>query len=123
MRNNFSRNRTVFKDFSFKMPNCGAFGCTNRLSHDKELTFHQIPGEGRNKQLRKMWLTNIRRAGELPKDKSFYICSEHFAEDCYERDFKVTKFLINTLMLFSTGFSNRQKFRQKFCKNNLGTSK
>eukprot|EP00795_Rhopilema_esculentum_P005708 gene5708-10958_t len=70
------------------MPNCGAFGCTNRSSHNKELTFHQIPGEGRNKQLRKMWLTNIRRAGELPKDKSFYICSEHFAEDCYERDFK-----------------------------------
>eukprot|EP00795_Rhopilema_esculentum_P006509 gene6509-11971_t len=70
------------------MPNCGAFGCTNRSSHNKELTFHQIPGEGRNKQLRKMWLKNIRRAGELPKDKSFYICSEHFAEDCYERDFK-----------------------------------
>eukprot|EP00795_Rhopilema_esculentum_P016153 gene16153-7518_t len=71
------------------MLNCGAFGCTNRSSHNKELTFHQIPGEGRNKQLRKMWLTNIRRAGELPKDKSFYISSEHFAEDCYERDFKL----------------------------------
>ena len=51
--------------------------------------FHQIPGEGRNKELRKRWLNNIRRAGDLPKDRSFYICSEHFEADCYERDFKV----------------------------------
>ena len=72
------------------MPSCSAFGCTNRSSQNKTLRFHQIPGEGRNKQLRKQWLNNIRRVGDLPKDKSFYICSEHFENDCYERDLKVS---------------------------------
>ena len=71
------------------MPSCSAFGCTNRSSNNKALLFHQIPGEGRDRELRRRWLNNIRRAGELPKDKSFYICSEHFEDDCYERDLKV----------------------------------
>ena len=44
------------------MPNCAAFGCVNR-SGDKSLMFHQIPGCGRNKALRKKWLVNIRREG------------------------------------------------------------
>ena len=71
------------------MPSCAAFGCTNHSTQNKELRFHQIPGEGRDKQLRQRWLANIRRAGELPKDKGFYICSKHIEDDCYERDIKV----------------------------------
>ena len=71
------------------MPSCAAFGCKNRSSQNKELRFYQIPGEGRDKQLRQGWLANIRRAGEQPKDKGFYICSKHFEDDCYESDIKV----------------------------------
>ena len=71
------------------MLSCAAFGCTNRSSQKKVLRFHQIPGEGRNKQLRQRWLANIRGAGELPKDKSFYIYSKHIEDDFYERDIKV----------------------------------
>ena len=72
------------------MPSCAAFVCTNHSNENKTLKFHQIPDEGRNKQLWQQWSNNIRRAGELPKDKSFYICSEHFEDDCYERDLKVS---------------------------------
>ena len=71
------------------MPSCAAFGCTNRSSQNKELRFHQIPGEGRDKQLRQRWLAKIRRACKLPKDKGFYICSKHIEDDYYERDIKV----------------------------------
>ena len=59
------------------MPYCAAFGCVNR-SGDRSLMFHHIPGSGRDIVLRKIWLVNIRRKGQLPKDKCFYICSEHF---------------------------------------------
>ena len=51
------------------MPSCAAFGCKNRSSQNKELRFHQMPGEGRDQQLRQRWLATIGRAGELPKDK------------------------------------------------------
>ena len=54
------------------MPNCASFGCVNR-SGDRSLMFHQIPGSERDKALRKKWLINIRREGQLPKDKCFYI--------------------------------------------------
>ena len=72
------------------MPSCAAFGCTNCSIANKTLRFHQIPGEGRSKQLWRRWLINIRRAGELPTDKSFYIFSEHFEDDSCERDLKVS---------------------------------
>ena len=70
------------------MPSCSASGCTNR-SESKKISFYQIPGEKRDKVLRKRWLHNIKREGPLPADKSFYICAEHFEESCFERDLKV----------------------------------
>ena len=60
------------------MVNCSAIGCTNRSADQPEISFHQVPTEKKNKSLRKHWLHNIRRAGELPKDTSFFICSTHF---------------------------------------------
>ena len=71
------------------MPSCSAIGCTNRSSKESPRSFHQIPSQNRNDALRKKWLHEIKRKGDLPKDKSFYICSDHFTEDCFERDFQV----------------------------------
>ena len=78
------------------MPSCAAFQCTNRSASNKnkdnKLSFHRIPSEEENGELRKKWLQNIRRAGQLPKDSGFYICSAHFEKDCFKRDFQVCNF-------------------------------
>ena len=73
------------------MVNCSAIGCTNRSADHPELSFHQIPSEKKNKSLRKQWLHNIRRAGDLPKDTSFFICSAHFEPHCFKRDLQVPR--------------------------------
>ena len=66
------------------MPNCGAIGCTNGSMKNPNLSFHRVRDE---------WLQNIKRKEPLPKN--FYICSEHFGKDCFEKDLKV-----NTIMVF-----------------------
>jgi len=70
------------------MVNCSANNCTNRSGQypNKEVTFHKLP---KDKVMREKWLNSVRRAGKLPKDVSFYVCSVHFEEDCYERDLQV----------------------------------
>ena len=62
------------------MFNFTAFGCTNRSTSRPDLNFHKIPSV-KNKVLRQNWLHNIRCTGNLLKDSSFSICSEHFEED------------------------------------------
>ena len=72
------------------MPGCSAYGCSNRSQDKPELSFHKVPSEKTNKSLRKQWLHNIRRDGQLPKDSGFYICSVHFEESCFQRNLKVS---------------------------------
>ena len=69
------------------MVSCSAFGCTNRSEHYPGISFHRIPSS-KKKELRKKWL-HIIRVGNLPSDKSFYICSEHFEENYFKRDLQV----------------------------------
>ena len=57
------------------MVNYAAFGCTNRSSNHPELSFHIVPIEKRSKSIRKQWLHNIRRDGDLPKDNCFDLFS------------------------------------------------
>ena len=70
---------------------CAAFGCTNRWKAGSDVTFHKIPKES---QLRQKWLQNIMQEGKLPQDESFFICSSHFEESCFQRDLKVNLFPI-----------------------------
>ena len=70
------------------MPSCAAYDCINNSSKRPDLTFRKIPPENK-KHLRKQWLNNVRRSGILPKDSSFYICSEHFDSSCFERNLQV----------------------------------
>ena len=76
------------------MVSCSAIGCTNRSTDNPNIRFYQVPSEKKNKPLRKQWLQNVRRDGQLPKDKSFYICSNHFKEDCFQRDLQVSNPII-----------------------------
>ena len=71
------------------MVSCSAIGCTNRSSN-KEIRFYQVPTPETNPVLCQKWLHNIRRDGELPKHKSFYICSDHFEEECFQCDLQVS---------------------------------
>ena len=72
------------------MVSCSAaIGCTNRSTDNINIRFYQVPSEKKNKSLRKQWLVNIRRDGQLPKDNSFYICSDHFEENCFKRDLQL----------------------------------
>ena len=70
------------------MPSCPVFGSTKR-SKNKNISFYQIPGEKRDKIQRKM----CKREGLLQADKSFnfYICAQHFVENCFQRDLKISQ--------------------------------
>ena len=73
------------------MPSCVAIGCVNPSEKNPSLSFHQIPSNKRKKI--RQWLHCIKRGQKekyLPKDSTLYICSEHFENDCFERDLNVS---------------------------------
>ena len=70
------------------MPSCAATNCVNRTGNKNDLSFHRVPTNNK-KELRSKWLQNIKRQHPLPSGNSFFICSDHFEEDCFERDFMV----------------------------------
>ena len=53
-------------------------------------------GKSKRPSARKQWLANIKRGGELSKEEHFVICSQHFDEDCFERDLKISIACIST---------------------------
>ena len=68
----------------FNMVYCMAFGCTNDSRNTKNISYHKLPD---NNELKKVWLVKISR--EDPKiSKNSVLCSEHFEQDCFERDLK-----------------------------------
>ena len=75
---------------------CGAYGCTNCSGKNKEISFHNLPSETKS-TLRSKWLQNIRRDGKLPK--TLTICSQHFENDCFERDLKVIELLMAVFLI------------------------
>ena len=52
---------------------------------DDKVLFKWLPAKSK-KNLRDSWLSNIKRAGVLPKDNHFALCWEHFTSECFERD-------------------------------------
>ena len=79
-------------------------GCTNRSTYNPNIQFYQIPSEKKNKPLHKQWLHNVCRAVQVPKDKSFYICSNHFKEDNFQRDLQVSSSIFVKLFLSCLSF-------------------
>ncbi|XP_028410284.1 THAP domain-containing protein 1-like [Dendronephthya gigantea] len=66
------------------MPYCMVPGSTNcsKKTKGSEVSYHRLPNE-----LRKIWLRRIRR-DNLPKANSCYVCSAHFAPECFESSLK-----------------------------------
>ena len=56
--------------------------CTNysQKTKDQGITYHRIPSEVTT---HKAWIERIRRQN-LPSLKNCYVCSTHFANDCFE---------------------------------------
>ena len=74
------------------MSSCAAIGCVNSPGKNPSLSFHQMPSKKR-KEIRQEWLRRIKRGHNkkyLPEDSKLYICSEHFENDCFERDLQVS---------------------------------
>lgn len=63
---------------------CIAVGCVNRSNkvECKGLSWHSLPLND-SKRLKK-WLINIRRTN-TPKTKSSFLCSDHFAPECFQK--------------------------------------
>ena len=57
----------------------------------------RLPSKNKHPSIRKKWLANIKRRGQLPKEEHFIICSQHFEEDYFKRDLKVSIDCIYTI--------------------------
>lgn len=70
------------------MPHCMIPNCTNGSKKTKgsDISYHRLPSD---QQLRRTWLARVRREN-LPKSNSCYVCSVHFAPDCFEFSLKLT---------------------------------
>ncbi|XP_046862463.1 LOW QUALITY PROTEIN: THAP domain-containing protein 5-like, partial [Xenia sp. Carnegie-2017] len=68
------------------MVNCCVPGCTNYSSKSKSsgVSFHLIP---KDPSRQKAWIARIRREN-LPPLSNCYVCSEHFAPDCFKSDLR-----------------------------------
>ena len=68
------------------MPYCIAFGCKNRSEdYHRGISFFRLPLK--NQQLLKQWLIKL-QLKDPPLKETSRICSEHFTDDCFERDLK-----------------------------------
>ena len=68
------------------MPHCTVPLCTNgsRKTKGTDISYHRLP----NGPLRSVWLRNLRR--ENPREHAnTYVCSAHFAPDCFEPNAEV----------------------------------
>ena len=89
------------------MPSCGAPGCKNRSNIETNKSFHRLPCQSKSK-LRDAWLSKIKRK-IVPKE--MYICSDHFEDECFERDLKVWILIFRN---FNVNFN-----KCKSCSNHL----
>lgn len=82
---------------SYRMPGtrCAVASCNNSLVLAKrtgmKLSFHCFPKDAR----RKDWIANCKRADKTFNPSTSCICSEHFLDDDFERDFQAEFLGIN----------------------------
>ena len=70
------------------MIHCAAINCTNSSSKksDNTFCFFKLP---KSPNRRKVQVANLKRA-ILPKDENLRVCHEHFEENCFQRDLRVS---------------------------------
>ena len=71
------------------MSSCAEIDCVNSSGKNPSLSFHQIPPTKRNVNRMKR-IKREQNEKYLPEDSTLYICSEHFENDCFERDLQVS---------------------------------
>ena len=59
-----------------------------------EICFHGPISKRKHPSIRKQWLANMKRGGELPKEEHFNISSHHFDEGCFKIDCKYSKYIL-----------------------------
>ena len=52
----------------------------NRSEKNKNILFHRVPSKKQNKELCMKWIQSIKRTGNLPFYRGFFICNSHFDE-------------------------------------------
>ena len=70
------------------MPNFSNINCRNCSGNKNDLCFHCVPTENLRKT-RSEWLHKIKCRHRLLTYHSFFICPDHFEEDCFEWDLTV----------------------------------
>ena len=64
---------------------CSVAGCSARMSHNKGLTYHNVPRKGIGKdQWRRELLWRMSRVDKGFNSDKARICSRHFTEDCFK---------------------------------------
>ena len=82
---------------------CVAVDCGNNTftkNRDKGVSFYNLP---KDINLRKKWLTNIKREN-IPKNPK--ICHQHFEDSCFKRDLEVNIFPLLFTNLFILYINN-----------------
>ena len=67
------------------MVHCCVPECENHSKKSENRSFHRIPKENATQ---KAWIARLRR-DNLPPLDNCYVCSDHFTEDCFEKNFVV----------------------------------
>ena len=62
----------------------------------RDVSFYRLPGDN---HLKKVWFANLKRDNP-PIEQNIRICHLHFNDECFERDVKVYKFLIFSVLCF-----------------------
>ena len=68
------------------MPQCSVFGCCNKSGINREFTYHQFPCREKQRKIYRQWLAAINRKNWTPTVNA-KVCSKHFKESDYERDY------------------------------------
>ena len=92
-------NITFFPVFGTMVKRCIAAGCSN--TYRENVSLFCFP---RDSALKERWTKQVRRtrAGWSGPTANSYLCSDHFSEDCFERD---------TLMAAKLGIQKRKKLK------------
>ena len=71
---------------------CAAYNCSNSSKNNSEKTFFTLP---KNECTRKAWIAAMNREeGTLPKN--VYVCSDHFEETCFDKNWALQTQLFYT---------------------------
>lgn len=70
------------------MPACVAWNCPNNSANYPDTAFHKFPLD--RPPLLELWTRNVNRPAPWAPTADSVLCSDHFAERCFERSGRTT---------------------------------